>query len=132
MQQWNTKFSQQNATDMNQEDYKSQSKDLIDDVSNSMIITIIGHSLELAKANEKLTSQQVFDILNPRQLNTYKDFLQKSLIKQQTRNLKRDEESYKSDALIIDFGSYPLTPWLNKPADKKMKEFYEYQHTHKC
>jgi hypothetical protein len=54
---------------------KTENFDILDEVVNSMIITIIGHSLELNNVNKKLDPKKVFEALNSTQLNTYKEFV---------------------------------------------------------
>ena len=40
----------------------------------------------------------------------------RDIIRQQSRKKKSD--NYKNEELQLDFGAYPLTPWLNKINDK--------------
>lgn len=84
------------------------------EASKSMIKCLLQVALEQHNVNTNITPDQVYEMLDPEQLQVFTDSMEWQLIKSvDFRNSPRRSMGKKSSKLNIELGNYPLKPWIN-------------------
>lgn len=81
-----------------------------------MVKCLIQINLEQHNVNKNISSEDVFHMLDPEQLNIFRDSMEKQLIKAVDAGIspRRQITRNQNKPLNMDFGNYPMKPWINK------------------
>ncbi len=97
-----------------------------EDASKNMIKALIQINLESHNVNQNITADEVYEMLDPEQLQVFRDSLERGLIKNVESGISPRRSILKntpSKPSTFEMGSYPMKPWLNKinnPGQKTM------------